>query len=283
MQQMQRVDGAVAAAIGTAARETQRSYQTAWRAWVDFLAQRGRAPGSATGADVQAWAEHMRAAGQRPGTIAARIAACRAVWGRLGGAGRRGPAEDIFALVARLSQAQGGRTGRRKPSATVLRLSAGQVRQLLGVIDRRTASGARDYALLGLLLATGARASEVLRLRVSDVRRTSAGRTEVILAGERRVVAGWVYEAVQAYLHLAGRAPTVGEAGPAGETPPCLAEPLWRPLPSRFQPAAQVAAAGPIGVAQANRILRRWLERAGIDEPEQYSTSSLRGLWMGAG
>jgi site-specific recombinase XerD len=44
------------------------------------------------------------------------------------------------------------------------------VEALLGHIDQTTASGRRDYALVALLLNTGARVQEVLNLKVRDVR-----------------------------------------------------------------------------------------------------------------
>ena len=49
-------------------------------------------------------------------------------------------------------------------------LAADAVKALLDAIDRSTASGQRDYALLVLLFNTGARVQEVLDLRVRDVR-----------------------------------------------------------------------------------------------------------------
>lgn len=49
-------------------------------------------------------------------------------------------------------------------------LAADAVKALLDSIDRSTASGERDFALLALLFNTGARVQEVLDLRVRDVR-----------------------------------------------------------------------------------------------------------------
>jgi site-specific recombinase XerD len=49
-------------------------------------------------------------------------------------------------------------------------LAADAVKALLDAIDRSTAAGERDFALLALLFNTGARVQEVLDLRVRDVR-----------------------------------------------------------------------------------------------------------------
>ena len=49
-------------------------------------------------------------------------------------------------------------------------LAADGVKALLDAIDRSTASGERDFALLALMFNTGARVQEVLDLRLQDVR-----------------------------------------------------------------------------------------------------------------
>ncbi len=48
-------------------------------------------------------------------------------------------------------------------------IPAAQVRQLLTSIDRRTAMGRRDYAILLLLARLGLRASEVAFLKLDDI------------------------------------------------------------------------------------------------------------------
>lgn len=47
---------------------------------------------------------------------------------------------------------------------------SGDIRGLLGHIDRRTPSGQRDYALFTLMCNTGARVQEVLNVRIRDLR-----------------------------------------------------------------------------------------------------------------
>ena len=50
-------------------------------------------------------------------------------------------------------------------------LVAAQVKQGLQDIDRRSVEGLRDYALLGIALATGRRASELVALRYGDIQK----------------------------------------------------------------------------------------------------------------
>lgn len=251
MTQMAQLESAVGAAMGTPlARSTQAAYSSAWRAWTTFLAERGRAVTQATEADVRAWVQAMRAAGRLESTVGARVAACRAMAGRLAGGAA------IFAAAPRV------KTGWR--SGPLPRLSASQVRRLLDGINRSTASGARDYALFALLLATYARADTVLRLRVGDVVSTSLTQATVHLGGgESLSIPHWVYDAVQAYLQLAGRGRAAAD------------EYLWLPL-AGGSTAVDVPAARPISVAAVNKRLRDWLEAAGVETPERYSTSSLR-------
>ena len=84
-------------------------------------------------------------------------------------------------------------------------IAADQVRQLLASIDRRTAIGRRDYAILLLLARLGLRSSEVAFLELDDidwnagqlsVRGKGAQRTRVAFAhggrqSDRRVSAPW--------------------------------------------------------------------------------------------
>ncbi|MGF6634811.1 tyrosine-type recombinase/integrase [Paraburkholderia sp. MM6662-R1] len=55
-------------------------------------------------------------------------------------------------------------------SAPIEYLEEGEVEALLSSVDRTTAAGRRDYALLSLMFNTGARVQEVLDLRLCDLR-----------------------------------------------------------------------------------------------------------------
>jgi site-specific recombinase XerD len=59
---------------------------------------------------------------------------------------------------------------KRVPARTVTCLDREEVEHILGSIDRRDAAGRRDAAIFQLLYNTGARAQEIVDLRVSSVR-----------------------------------------------------------------------------------------------------------------
>jgi integrase/recombinase XerD len=75
-------------------------------------------------------------------------------------ADRLGTWQAIFALPFK-------RGAQQRP---VEHLAAEGVKALLDAVDRDTASGERDFALLALMFNTGARVQEVLDLRLQDVR-----------------------------------------------------------------------------------------------------------------
>ena len=108
-------------------------------------------------------------------------------------------------------------------------IPADAVRQLLAAIDRRTATGCRDYAILLLLARLGVRASEVARLELDDLD-WHAG--QITVRGKRGVrealpLPTEVGAAIAAYLRqgrppsssrrvfLRAHAPTGGFAGPS--------------------------------------------------------------------
>jgi integrase/recombinase XerD len=71
-------------------------------------------------------------------------------------------------------------------------LAAEGVKALLDEIDRSTASGERDFALLALMLNTGARVQEVLDLRLRDVRLDHPQQVRLIGKGNKvRVCPIW--------------------------------------------------------------------------------------------
>jgi site-specific recombinase XerD len=108
-------------------------------------------------------------------------------------------------------------------------IPAASVRQLLASIDRRTARGRRDYAILLLLARLGVRASEVVYLELDDLDWETG---QITVRGKRGTRAALplpadVGEAIAAYLRygrprsacrrlfLRARAPLGGFAGPS--------------------------------------------------------------------
>ena len=137
-------------------------------------------------------------------------------------------------------------------------ISADQIRQLLASIDRRTAVGRRDYAILLLLARLGLRSGEVAFLELDDidwsagqlsVRGKSGQRNELPLPAD-------VGKAIAAYLQhgrphstsrrvfLRAKAPITGFRGPSG----------------------------------VGSIVRRSLQRAGIDAPTTGAHQFRHGL-----
>ncbi|MBI4514832.1 MAG: site-specific integrase [Deltaproteobacteria bacterium] len=90
-------------------------------------------------------------------------------------------------------------------------LEPGDLQALLGAIDASTPQGARDLALLALLVNTGARVQEVVDLDVSDVILGSSPRVRLHGKGSKiRDCPLWdrTCELLQAWLGLRGDSPT---------------------------------------------------------------------------
>jgi integrase len=262
-----RWEAAVAAAIASRPSEaTRRSYARAWRGWIDHLD--GRGPWEATRRDVLAWIKRLRARGLQRNSVALRLMQCHAVWESLRAAGLvDGPANsglggaDLFTLAG--TELGVDQTLRRTPA-----LTSEQAERLLTSIGTHCMTGARDYALLGTLLATGGRPAEVLRMRVGDLGPHPGPDANglVRLDGREIPVPQQLVDVATDYLDLAGR---------------WYAKPehfLWRPL--RDDAAArfwhELPHDRPITGTQLNCILRKRLRMAGVPESEQYSATSLR-------
>ena len=84
-------------------------------------------------------------------------------------------------------------------------LSTEQVKQLLGIINRDTIAGKRDYAIVSLMVRTGVRRVEVCRMKVGDI--TNEEHTLISLQRKGKVdksckigVTGKVLDAIHDYL-----------------------------------------------------------------------------------
>lgn len=64
-------------------------------------------------------------------------------------------------------------------------LTSGQVKQILGQIDRTTKKGKRDYAILSLMLTGGLRTIEIVRANIEDLR-TVGDSTALFIQGKGR-------------------------------------------------------------------------------------------------
>jgi integrase/recombinase XerD len=137
-------------------------------------------------------------------------------------------------------------------------ICADHVRQLLASIDRRTAVGRRDYAVLLLLARLGLRSSEVACLELDDID-WDTGRLYVRGKGAQRLelpLPADVGKAIVAYLRHG------------------------RPLSTcrRVFLRAKAPTRGFLGSSGVSSIVRHSLERAGIDAPTKGAHQFRHGL-----
>jgi len=122
-----------------------------------------------------------------------------------------------------------------------------QVRRLLVSVDRRTASGRRDYAILLLLARLGLRSGEVASLELDDIDWSAAQLTVRGKSGERSEV------------------PLPADVGRA------IVDYLKRGRPDSASRRVFLRAKAPIrgfrGASGVGSIVRHCLQRAGIDAP----------------
>jgi integrase/recombinase XerD len=137
-------------------------------------------------------------------------------------------------------------------------IAADQVKQLLASIDRRTAIGRRDYAILLLLARLGLRASEVVFLELDDIDWNS-GHLRVRGKGDQR--------------NLLPLPPEVGKA---------IAAYLRRGRPQSVSRRVFLRDKAPIvglqGASGIGSIVRHSLERAGIRAPTYGAHQFRHGL-----
>jgi integrase/recombinase XerD len=137
-------------------------------------------------------------------------------------------------------------------------ICADHVRQLLASIDRRSAIGRRDYAILLLLARLGLRASEVAFLELDDID-WNGGRLYVRTKGARRLelpLPADVGKAIVAYLRR-GRPVSTSR---------------------RIFLRAKAPIRGFLGASGVGCIVRHSLERAGIDAPTKGAHQFRHGL-----
>jgi integrase/recombinase XerD len=137
-------------------------------------------------------------------------------------------------------------------------ISADQTRKLLASIDRRTAVGRRDYAILLLLARLGLRSSEVVFLELEDID-WDAGQLSVRTKGGQRIelpLPADVGNAIAAYLQH-GRPKSASR---------------------RVFLRARAHVAGFRGPSGLGSVVRRALKRAGIDAPTTGAHQFRHGL-----
>ncbi|MFP5261771.1 MAG: tyrosine-type recombinase/integrase [Blastocatellia bacterium] len=139
--------------------ETRRAYRRVVREFFAFVDQRH--PLQVTAEDVIRWREHLRGKRRKAATISFKLAVVRSFFEYLRAAGlvSINPASTKLVAPPEVSNEGAGRA-----------LTSKEVSHLLAGPDRRTPEGARDYAILLLMLRTSLRVSEACSLRSSSVK-----------------------------------------------------------------------------------------------------------------
>lgn len=139
--------------------ETRRAYRRIVKEFFAF--HRGKEPAEITPADVQHWRDYMIGRKRSASTVSLKLSVVRSLFDYLiaGGYVHSNPALTKLVPSPAVPEDLRGRA-----------LSPKEVRYLLSGPDREKPEGARDYALLLLMLRTSLRVSEACRLRLSQVR-----------------------------------------------------------------------------------------------------------------
>ncbi len=138
---------------------TRRAYGRALREFFQFAGMKH--PSEVVPQDVLLWRDKLRARKKSAATVAFKLSVVRSFFEYLKAAGAvpLNPASTKLVSPPELSSESAGRA-----------LSAREVRYLLAGPDREKPEGARDYALMLVMLRLSLRVSEVCSLRASSVK-----------------------------------------------------------------------------------------------------------------
>jgi len=144
-----------------ASQSSQRSYDHAIREFIEWYCSEPRLAFNKT--VVTRYRIFLEQAHYASSTINLRLAAVRRLAYEAADAGLLSP--DLAAGIRRVKGAKkfGVRVGNW--------LTAEQARRVLGVFDRQTLRGTRDYAMVAALLGCGLRRAEAAALRVQDLQK----------------------------------------------------------------------------------------------------------------
>ncbi|HEY9282006.1 MAG TPA: tyrosine-type recombinase/integrase [Pyrinomonadaceae bacterium] len=175
--------------------ETRRAYRRVVREFFRFTGP--VQPSEVTSQEVRRWRDHLITQKKSASTVALKLSVVRSLFDYLqvGGFVSRNPALSKLVPPPAVSDDLSGRA-----------LTVKEVRYLLSGPNRETAAGARDYALLLLMLRTSIRVSEACSLRLSQVK-WSHGRWVIrfkVKGGRERTqpIPGEVKKAIDEYLGL---------------------------------------------------------------------------------
>jgi integrase/recombinase XerD len=139
--------------------ETRRAYRRALSEFFHFSSMKH--PAEVAPADVLGWRDRMRAQKKSAATVAFKLSVVRSFFEYLKAQGLvpLNPASTKVVSPPELSSEPAGRA-----------LSAKEVRYLLSGPDREKPEGARDYALMLVMLRLSLRVSEACSLRASSIK-----------------------------------------------------------------------------------------------------------------
>ena len=139
--------------------ETRRAYRRGVADFFQFVG--GKHPTEVVPNDVLRWRDHLRAGRQRPATVCFKLSVVRSFFEYLkaGGIVPLNPASTKLVQPPELPSEPVGRA-----------LTAKEVRHLLSGPDRGKPEGARDYALMLVMLRLSLRVAETCALRSSSVK-----------------------------------------------------------------------------------------------------------------
>lgn len=243
-----RFDSRVAATFceRSVSEETRRAYRRVVKEFFAF--HRQKEPAEIIPADVQRWRDYLIGQKRSASTVSLKLSVVRSLFDYLlaGGYVRSNPALTKLVPPPAVPEDLRGRA-----------LSPKEVRYLLSGPDREKPEGARDYALLLLMLRTSLRVTEACRLRVSQIR-WSHGRWTVRLkvkGGRERTqpIPADVKQAIDEYLRKDSKRREVQHSDGAEQYV--------------FQPHTNYRTLEfnkPISSTMAWHIVRRWAEFTGV-------------------
>jgi integrase/recombinase XerD len=222
--------------------QTRRAYR---RALSEFFASAGmKHPAEVAPADVLSWRDGLRARKKSAATVAFKLSVVRSFFEYLKAQGlvALNPASTKVVSPPELPSEPAGRA-----------LTAREVRYLLSGPDRERPEGARDYALMLVMLRLSLRVSEVCSLRASSVR-WSHGRWTLRCRVKGGREEAWplpkdVKEAIDHYLKLDGRRRDIAHSH---------GEEAWL-----FQPVVNYRTLTfdkPLSTRMAQKIVKRWAD-----------------------
>jgi site-specific recombinase XerD len=147
--------------------ETRRTYRNTLLEFGRFYEKRNISPmnfSKVTLTDVQVWRDYLIKEGKRPHTVSTKLAIIRSLfeYGRALGVFEHNPASAKLVPPPKKPKHSPGRA-----------LSPQEVKSLLSWFKLETLLGARDYALVLVMLRLSLRVSEVCNLKVSSIKWTS--------------------------------------------------------------------------------------------------------------